>query len=96
MRALVAAPGQPGGVDLREVEEPTPRPSEALVEVRAVSLNRGEVRALGTAEEGWRPGWDVAGTVLEPADDGSGPDAGTRVVALVGAGGWGQRAAVRT
>jgi len=96
MRALVAAPGQPGGVDLREVEDPTPRPSEALVEVRAVSLNRGEVRALGTAEDGWRPGWDVAGTVLEPADDGSGPDAGTRVVALVGAAGWAQRAAVRT
>jgi NADPH2:quinone reductase len=96
MNALVAAPGKPGAIELRAVEEPAPRPGEALVEVRAVSLNRGEVRALGTAEDGWQPGWDVAGTVLEPAGDGSGPDVGTRVVGLVGAGAWAQRAAVRT
>jgi NADPH:quinone reductase len=96
MRALVGAPGQPGGLELRGVEEPAPRPGEALVEVRAVSLNRGEVRDLAAAEDGWRPGWDVAGTVLAPAADGSGPDRGTRVVGLVGAGGWAQRVAVRT
>lgn len=96
MNALVAAAGKPGGIELRAVEEPAPRPGEALIEVRAVSLNRGEVRALGTADDGWRPGWDVAGTVLEPADDGSGPDVGTRVVGLARSGAWAQRVPVRT
>ena len=96
MNALVAAPGKPGGIEVRAVEEPAARPGEALIEMRAVSLNRGEVRALGTADDGWRPGWDVAGTVLEPADDGSGPDAGTRVVGLAGGAAWAQRVPVRT
>jgi NADPH:quinone reductase-like Zn-dependent oxidoreductase len=96
MRALVAAPGEPGNVAIRDVDAPTPRPREALVEVRAVSLNRGEVRALGTADAGWRPGWDVAGVVVTPAADGSGPGAGTRVVGLVGGGAWAEQVAVRT
>ncbi len=96
MRALVAAPGKPGNVDLREVEDPTPRPRDAVVEVRAMSLNRGEVRTLATADDGWRPGWDVAGVVARPADDGSGPDAGARVVGLAGGGGWAERVAVPT
>jgi NADPH2:quinone reductase len=96
MRALVAAPGTPGNVALAEVEDPSPRRREALVEVRAVSLNRGEVRALRAAHDGWRPGWDVAGEVIEPAADGSGPDAGARVVGLVGEAGWAERVALRT
>jgi NADPH:quinone reductase len=96
MRALVAAPGKPGNVALAEVEDPSPRRRDALIEVRAVSLNRGEVRSLATAHDGWRPGWDVAGVVVEPAADGSGPDAGARVVGLVGEGGWAERVALRT
>jgi NADPH:quinone reductase-like Zn-dependent oxidoreductase len=39
MRALVAASG---GVQIREVDEPVPAADHALVEVKAVSLNRGE------------------------------------------------------
>ena len=39
----------------------------------AVSLNRGEVRRLASAPAGWRPGWDLAGTVVAAAADGSGP-----------------------
>src|SRR5205814_8397579 len=42
----------------------------------------------------WRPGQDIGGVVLQPAADGSGPEAGTRVVALANNGGWAQRAAV--
>ena len=65
MRALVAAPGRPGNVELREVEEPRPAPNEAVVEVRASSLNRGECGALQSASDGWRPGWDVAGVIAD-------------------------------
>ena len=96
MRALVAAPGAPGGVELREVPEPEPAANQAVVEVRAVSLNRGECSALRQAEDGWRPGWDLAGAVAEPAADGTGPAEGARVVAWVNGGSWAERAAVRT
>jgi NADPH:quinone reductase len=98
MRAVVAT-GRPDPLtELREVAEPQPREHEALVEVECFSLNRGEVRRLASAEEGWRPGWDVAGTVLEAARDGSGPSAGERVVGFMhaGAGGWAERVAVPT
>jgi NADPH:quinone reductase-like Zn-dependent oxidoreductase len=95
MLALVAT-GRDAEVDLREVDDPVPRPGEVLVAVRAVSLNRGEVRALGTADDGWRPGWDLAGEVVTPATNGNGPAAGTRVVGLVRSGAWAQLAAVRT
>lgn len=96
MRALVAAPGMPGGIELREVPEPRPSAIEAVVEVRAVSLNRGECTALRQAEDGWRPGWDLAGVVAQPAADGTGPAEGARVVAWVNGGSWAERAAVRT
>ncbi|TMK86581.1 MAG: alcohol dehydrogenase, partial [Actinobacteria bacterium] len=81
-------------MDLVAVEEPRPHPHEAIVDVKAVSLNRGEVRALPDAEAGWRPGWDVAGVVAKAAANGCGPDEGTRVVGLVGAGAWAERVAV--
>ena len=96
MRALVAASGAPGGIELREVEEPSPADGIAVVDVRACSLNRGECTALLTAEDGWRPGWDVAGVIAEPALDGSSPPSGTRVVAWVHGGGWAERVDVRS
>jgi len=96
MRALVAAPGAPGGIESREVDEPAAAAGVVVVEVRACSLNRGECTALRTAEDGWRPGWDVAGVVAGPALDGSSPPAGTRVVAWANGGGWAERVAVRS
>ncbi|MDQ3146598.1 MAG: hypothetical protein M3R01_06635, partial [Actinomycetota bacterium] len=50
MKALVASPGAPGDIALADVDDPVAGDEEALVAVKAVSLNRGEVRALATAE----------------------------------------------
>ena len=94
MLALVAAPDKEEKVELREVPDPEPLPNEALIAVRAISLNRGEVNRLATAVDGWRPGWDVAGEVLKAAADGSGPGQGQRVVGLSNFGGWCQRLAI--
>jgi NADPH:quinone reductase-like Zn-dependent oxidoreductase len=95
MRALVSMPSAPY-VQRAEVPDPKPREDEALVEVRAFSLNRGETRRLASMEPGTVTGWDLAGTVRQPAADGSGPSAGARVVGLVQQGAWAELAAVRT
>ncbi|HJQ30490.1 MAG TPA: zinc-binding dehydrogenase [Rubrobacter sp.] len=96
MRAVVVDPEAVGRLSVAEVEEPDPAPSEALVRVAAVSLNRGEVRRAEMNEPGFRPGWDLAGTVERAAADGSGPEDGTRVVGFLPSGGWAERAAVPT
>jgi NADPH:quinone reductase-like Zn-dependent oxidoreductase len=95
MLALVGT-GRDVDVELRELPEPVPAPHEAVIEVRAVSLNRGELRALRTGEPGTPIGWDLAGEVRAPAADGTGPAAGARVVGLVPRGAWARRVAVRT
>ncbi len=66
------------------------------MEVRSISLNRGEVNRLATAADGWRPGWDVAGTVVRPAADGSSPALGARVLGLSNFGGWCEHLAIPT
>ena len=75
-------PADPGGAMVRrtEVPVPVPHPGEALVAVEAYSVNRGETLLLERPREGWRPGKDLAGTVVRAATDGRGPVAGARVV----------------
>lgn len=94
MLAVVNTPNGPAPVELRTVPEPVPGPHDALVAVHAFSLNRGELRSFANNEEGWIPGQDVAGVVLQQAADGSGPPAGSRVVALTDEFGWAQRVSV--
>ena len=91
MKALVTGASGPR---LESVAEPQPRPDQALVEVRAIAVNRGELALMGQLPAGSRLGWDVAGTVLRAAADGSGPPAGTRVTALADRDGWAERVAV--
>jgi NADPH:quinone reductase len=95
VRALVASAGQTG-VEITDVPDPQPAPDQALVEVRAISLNRGEVKRLEQSEPGAVWGWDLAGVVVEPAADGSSPEAGAHVVGMLLRGAWAERAAVRT
>jgi NADPH:quinone reductase-like Zn-dependent oxidoreductase len=94
MLAVVNTPGSATPVVVREVPEPEPKASEALVAIHAFSLNRGEMRLFQVRPEGWRPGQDIAGVVVRQAADGSGPAAGTRVVCLTDWEGWAERAAV--
>jgi NADPH:quinone reductase-like Zn-dependent oxidoreductase len=95
MLALTAS-GEPSRVVLAEVAEPQLAPHQALVRVRATSLNRGEVEDLAALPSGSPVGWDLAGVVEAPAADGSGPTSGARVVGLVRRGAWAELAAVPT
>ena len=93
-RAVVVDPGAPGRLVIAPVPDPAPERGEAVVRVRAISLNRGEVRRAGMAAAGWRPGWDLAGVVEAAAANGSGPRVGARVVGVVLEGAWAERVAV--
>jgi NADPH2:quinone reductase len=77
-----------GRLAVANVAPPEPGPGEALIQVAAISLNRGEVKTALAASPGWRPGWDFAGTVVRAAADGKGPAAGARVVGVAPAGAW--------
>jgi NADPH2:quinone reductase len=96
MKALVNTPKGAAPVEFRDLPEPTPAPHEALVAVHAFSLNRGELTLMRIRPEGWRPGQDISGVVLQAAADGSGPKPGTRIVGLMDWHGWAERAAVST
>ena len=93
---LAMTPRAPGQVEPTEVREPTAGADEAVVEVEAYSVNRGETFLLQAPAPGWRPGKDIAGTVRIAAADGSGPTVGSRVVGHVPHSGWAQRVAAST
>lgn len=86
--------GTPKGPDLRDVPTAEAGPGEVLVRVEAFSLNRGELGLFARREEGWRPGQDLAGTVVRATADGGGPAVGSRVAAMNDYGGWAEYVAV--
>ncbi|MBT2458173.1 zinc-binding dehydrogenase [Streptomyces sp. ISL-86] len=96
MKALIPTGDPAEPVVFADVPEPTPRPNEALVKVEAFSVNRGETFKLEKPVPGERPGKDIAGLVVQPAADGSGPAGITRVVSHPMAAGWAEYVAVPT
>ena len=74
MRAIVFDPEAPRNFRFAEVPAPVPEAAnEILINVKAISLNSGEVATGDNADSpGDIPGWDSAGVVLIPAADGSG------------------------
>src|SRR5258708_15904826 len=98
MQAIVIDPQTPVRLGFQTVEPPTPRANEAVIRVKAISLNRGEVVYLVQGAAGTRLGWDLAGVVEQAAADGSGPAKGTRVVgvAILPPGAWAEQVAVPT
>jgi NADPH:quinone reductase-like Zn-dependent oxidoreductase len=93
VRAVFVDSSGPQRVAIREVADPEPGRDEAVVAVRAISLNRGELNRIVEGVDGWRPGWDIAGVVEQPAATG-GPPAGARVVGVLGGAAWAERVAV--
>jgi NADPH2:quinone reductase len=96
IKAVVVDPTSPGRFVILDCPAPQASPNQAVVRVRAISINRGEVRRAMTAPAGMRPGWDLSGIVEQPAADGTGPKEGIRVVGTVASGSWAQLAAVPT
>jgi NADPH:quinone reductase len=76
-------------------ELPAPLQAEAVVAIEAFSVNRGEILLLAAGRRDGH-GKDIAGHVIQAAADGSGPAAGTRVVAHLERGGWAERVNVET
>ncbi|MBC7876336.1 MAG: zinc-binding dehydrogenase [Anaerolineales bacterium] len=92
MRALVVDSSASGRIALHDVPEPIPASGEVLVEVRAFSINRGELRALGSVADGTRPGWDFAGILQSDIENGV--QAGDRVVGIQSGKTWAEKVAV--
>ncbi len=68
MLGLVADRSAPEGIALREVTDPAPLPNQALVEVRAISLNRGEIRNLDRRPQREVVDFEVEGKAVLPVD----------------------------
>jgi NADPH2:quinone reductase len=90
MKAAVVMEG--GGVEIRDVPQPTPKPNELLVRVRAAGLNRADVgvaagKAHGSAGgAGTIVGLEWAGEVAEIGSEVKGLKPGDRVMCSGGSG----------
>jgi NADPH2:quinone reductase len=93
MRAIIVDSLALMRLAIHEVPLPTIGSNEVMVQVKATSLNLGEVRHSRTADEGYRPGWDVAGIVVQSSPLGN-LSVGTRVVGFVEPGAWAEYVAV--
>ena len=62
MKAAVAGEK---GLELREVDQPKPKPSQVLVKVRYAGLNRADVMRAAKRGEITIPGMDCTGDVVE-------------------------------
>jgi len=95
LRGFVTDPSGRAGLRMADdLPEPRPGPDQMVLEVRAYSINPGEAILIRRRPNGWRPGQDVAGVVVQAAADGSGPAVGARVAARVDWEGWAERVTV--
>lgn len=101
MRAVrISEPGGPEVLRVGEVPEPDPGPDEVVVDVRAAGVNRADTyqrRGHYPVPAGWPeaiPGLEAAGLAAEVGDRVRGVEAGDRVMALLGGGGYAERVAV--
>jgi len=94
MRALVVDHGEAGPVRFADVDEPVPAADQALVGIRHIGLNFGELNYVHRWPAGAVHGHDAAGVVLRAASDGSGPPEGTRVALGMTPHAWAERVAV--
>ncbi|GGV69389.1 oxidoreductase [Streptomyces longisporoflavus] len=93
MRALVVDHSEAGPVRFADVDEPVPSTGEALVEIRHIGLNFGELNYVRQWPAGAVHGHDAAGVVVRAAADGSGPPVGTRVALGMSSHAWAERVA---
>lgn len=100
MRAVVIArPGGPEVLELREVDDPRPGPGEVVLDVAATAVNRADLLQRqgryppppGASE---LPGLEAAGTVSEIGPGVEGWSRGDRAMALLAGGGYAERVAV--
>ncbi|ASR47074.1 zinc-binding dehydrogenase [Paenibacillus kribbensis] len=96
IRAIVTDPFASEFFSIKEVAAPQAQPWEAIVQVQAFSLNRGEISDAMDNKKQMRPGWDFAGVVIEQAQNGTGPKQGSRVVGLLPMGAWAEQVAAPT
>lgn len=85
-----------GNLQFGDTPVPIPAPDQAIVQVKSTTVARGEIRYLPYFPKGKVLGLDLAGIVVKPAADGSGPPEGSRVITMTSyyGGGWGQYAAL--
>lgn len=101
MRAIVIArPGPPDVLELREVREPEPGSGQLRVRVAASGVNRADLlqrRGHYAAPPGWPtdvPGLEYAGTVEALGEGVARFEVGERVMGLVGGGGYAEAVVV--
>jgi NADPH2:quinone reductase len=94
MLGYITDSSAPGGLVRRDLPEREPTTHQAVVEVAAYGVNRGELNLLASRPDDWTPGQDLAGVIKVAAAEGTGPTAGTRVAGIADWGGWSERVAV--
>ncbi len=97
MRGWITDPTGVEGVKLvSDLPEPTPGPHDVVVEVKAYSINRGELPLIKERPKDFRPGQDVAGVIVRANDAPNALSVGTRVVGIVDWHGWAERVCVHS
>ena len=92
---MKAGVSSPNGLELRDIPQPTPKPNEVLVRVKACGLNRADLSAaraaLGHGVMGAALGLEWAGEVVSTGAEAKGFKPGDRVVCS-GSGGYAEYA----